>query len=70
MKHVLKRALWVLLPGIFVMFGSCSDDKTATVAPPVVSFPVTDAEMEVDVERKSRSKPSSKTMRKPTAFGM
>ena len=50
MKHVLKRALWVLLPGIFVMFGSCSDDKTATVAPPVVSFPVTDAEMEVDVE--------------------
>ena len=50
MKHVLKKALWVLLPGIFAVLGSCSDDKTETVAPPVVSFPVTDAEMEVDVE--------------------
>ena len=50
MKHVLKRALWVLLPGIFAVLGSCSDDKTETAAPPVVSFPVTDAEMEVDVE--------------------
>lgn len=50
MKHVLKRALWMLLPGIFAVLGSCSDDKTETVAPPVVSFPVTDAEMEVDVE--------------------
>lgn len=40
----------MLLAGIFVVSGSCSDDKTATVAAPVVSFPVTGSEMEVDVE--------------------
>lgn len=51
MKHVLKRALWVLLPGIFAVLGSCSDDTTVPVAPPVVTFPVADAELEVDVEK-------------------
>ena len=51
MKHVLKCVLWVLFAGIFAISGGCSDDKTATVAAPVVSFPVTDSEMEVDVEK-------------------
>lgn len=50
MKQVLKRALWAVLPGILVALGSCSDDDTAAVAPPVVTFPTADAEMEVDVE--------------------
>lgn len=39
MKHVLKKALWVLLPGIFAVLGSCSDDKTETVAPPSFRSP-------------------------------